>query len=198
MIVFAFSFLSVNAQTNKKTEIKRIDFYVKTVNKFVKNKKPQLIFGDTAETADSEENKNWQRFDSEEDLEKTEAETPLYTTAHNWLKNGKIIRSNFYFTSPSGDWAHFVNHYFRADGSLAFIESEARTFYGELIILKTRYFDRKGRLLKKTIRYKDLFTKKPIKPKKEYLETVDSLVSGENYFKKTSQLPFADLVRKKQ
>ena len=47
-------------------------------------------------------------------------------------------------TTPSGDWSKATEYCYRADGSLAFIFSELRTFYGDARVEDRLYFDRSG------------------------------------------------------
>src|SRR5215204_2310501 len=186
-VIFALSVLPVQAQTNKNAEIKRINSYVKTLDAFVKNKKPHMIFADTSDyEADSKP--KWQKFASEKALEKFRAETSeTYTIAYNWRQKGRIVKSHFTLFSPSGDWTQYVYHNFRADGSLAHAQSEMRTFNGDLIIIQDFYFDRAGRLLKKSVKYRDLQTQKPIKPTKEFLENKADFSDDVEYYKKTNK-----------
>ena len=189
-VVFALLALPVFAQRGKTAEIKRIDAYVKTLDRFVKNRKPHLIFADTSDY-DAESKPKWQKFASEKALEKYRAEqSETYTVAYNWLQKGKIVESNFTLFSPSGDWAQYDFHYFRADGSVAKIASELRTFYGDLIVLRDFYFDNKGNLIRRTTRYRDLNTKKPVKKPK------DSDFSGSEVktYQTVRRLPFAKLI----
>ncbi len=65
------------------------------------------------------------------------------------------------------------------------------TFQGDLIVLQDLYFDRNGKLLKKTIEFKDLTTKKPKKPSKDSIDELTYLKAGVDYFKSTKSLPFA-------
>ena len=185
----------ISAQTNKKAEIKSIDAYCKTIDAFVKrNKNPQLIFADISDYNDDLDAK-WRKFASEKALEKFREQTETYTIAYNWRKNGKIIQTNFTLFSPSGDWTQYVYHYFRLNGTLAKVESEMRTFYGDMIVLQNLYFDNNGKLLRKTTQYKDLTTQKPKKPGKDFLRDFTEIKNGEDYFKKTSKLPFAKLIK---
>lgn len=196
-VIFAFSFLPIAAQTNKKAEIKRIEAYCKTVDAFTKRyKNPQLIYADTSD--ENESKPKWRRFASEKVLENFREKTETYTIAYNWLQRGKIIKSNFTLFSSSGDWAQYVYHYFRKDGTLAKAESEMRTFNGDLIIIQDFYFDRNGRLLSKTTKYLDLQTIKPIKPTKEFLENKGDFSNDVEYFKMTGKLPFARLLKKRK
>ncbi len=189
-VICAFSFQRSAAQANKTAEIKRIDSYVKTLDAFVKrNKRPQLIFADTSDYNENNKPK-WRKFASEKTLEKFRETAETYTIAYNWRRNGKLVQSNFTLFSPSGDWAQYDYYYFRADGTIAKIASELRTFYGDLIVLRNLYFDGKGRLLRQTIRYRDLNTKKPVKkPKDEDYQSTDVKI-----FKTVRQMPFAKLL----
>lgn len=193
-LIFQSSF--VFAQANKKAEIKRIDAYEKTVEALTKNSKsPQLIFADASDYNENAKPK-WRKFASEKALEKFRETSETYTIAYNWQKNGKIVASNFTLFSPSGDWAKYVFHYFREDGSLAKVESELKTFYGDLIVLQNIYFDNKGRILKKTLAYKDLQTGKPKKPAKDSFDASSSFINETDYYKQTRKLPFAHLLKK--
>lgn len=194
-VIFALVGLPVFAQKSKNAEIRRIDAYVKTLDRFVKNRKPHLIFADTADF-DAESAPKWQKFASEKALEKfREERSETYTIAYNWLQKGKIVKSNFTLFSPSGDWTQYVYHDFRADGSLAHLQSEMRTFNGDLIIIQDFYFDRAGRLLKKTVKYRDLQTQKPIRATKEFLETKGNFSNDVEYYMKTNKLPFAKSIK---
>jgi hypothetical protein len=195
-VIFALAILPIQAQTNKNAEIKRIDSYVKTLDAFVKNRKPHLIFADTSDY-EAESKPQWQKFASEKALEKfREEQRETYAIAFNWRQKGKIVKTNFTLFSPSGDWTQYVFHNFRPDGSLAHAQSEMRTFNGDLIIIQDFYFDRRGRLLKKSVKYRDLQTQKPIKPTKEFLETRGNFSNDVEYYKKVSKLPFVNLLKK--
>jgi hypothetical protein len=195
-VIFALAMLPVVAQKGKNAEIKRIESYVKTLDRFVKNKKPQLVFADTSDYNDDGKAK-WQKFASEKALEKfREERSETYAIAYNWLQKGRLVKSNFTLFSPSGDWAQYVFHNFRADGTLAHVQSEMRTFNGDLIITQDLFFNPRGQLLKKSIRYADLQTRKPIKPTKEFLENQGNFSNDVEYYKKVGKLPFAGLLRK--
>ena len=187
---FAFTSLFVLGQTIKKNEIKRIDAYAKTVDAFVKRYKgPHLIFADVSHDGDP----RWEKFASEKALEKFRENSETYSIAYNWQKNQRILKSNFTLFSESGDWAQYVDYYFREDGTLARGESELRTFNGDYIVIRRHYFHRNGKLIHRSIKYLDLDTRKPKKPS-DYLG--DNSPWNVDYFKKTSKLPFAHLIKK--
>jgi hypothetical protein len=178
------------------SEIRRIDAYVKTLDALVKKTPaPHLIFADTSEYEDGKP-PQWQRFADQKALEKFREETrETYTIAFNWRQRGRIVRSNFTLFSPSGDWTQYMFHNFRADGSLAHAQTEMRTFNGDLIVIWDFYHDRRGKLLKKTVKYRDLTSNKPIKPTKEFLTNNADWLDDAEYYKKTSLLPFANLLK---
>lgn len=110
-------------------------------------------------------------------------------SAYIWRKNGKVVIVNFTFTSESGDWAHYIYHRFREDGTLAKVEADLRTFYGRMSVVRNFYFDKNGRLLRKTTQYRDIGTAKPKKPKEDFID------NEVHIFKKVSKLPFAHLLK---
>lgn len=179
--------LPAAAQTNKTVQIRAIDRYVKALEKFVGQKKPQLIAADISDYNDDRKER-WRKFASEKALEKFRERTETYTIAYNWRQNGRLVRSNFTRFSPSGDWAQYDFYSFRADGTLAKLASELRTFEGDLIVLRDYYFDEKGRQIRRTTRFRDLRSKKPIKKPKDWGGGYDVEI-----YKSVRRLPFAKL-----
>ena len=196
-LVVSILFLLVSAgsilpQTKSTATIKQINQYVSSIDRITARKKePDLVVADTSDYDDQME--KWQAFKSSKDLEKFREGTETYSIANNWRSNGKIVATVFTFFSPSGDWAQYATHYFRPDGSAAKVASEMRTFNGDYIILHEMYFTPRGKLLKRTVRYLDLTTKKPKKPAPDMLDD-----NGEKeYYKKVSALPFYSLTKAK-
>ncbi len=193
LLLAFFMPMLVSAQANNTSTVAGIDAYCKTVDAVRKARKiPELVFADTADMNDQKE--KWRQFPSEKALEKFREKSETYSIAYTWRKNGKIVASNFTLFSGSGDWAKYVYHYFREDGTLARVESELRTFNGDFIVIRRHYFDRNGKLISKTERYLDLTTRRPKKH--------DEGVMGDDpkeidYYKNTRKLPFAYLLTKK-
>jgi len=182
----------VFAQADKTVEVKTIDAYVKKIDALVKrNKGPQLVFADTSQTARTK----WRQFASEKALEKFREKTETYEIIYAWQQTGKIVETSTTLFSGSGDWVHYIYHYFREDGTLAKVETDLRSFYGDIIIEQEFYYDKNGKQLKKAVRYRDLKTKKfkKVDPKSDYL----SLAKFDTY-KTTRKLPFAHLLKKKK
>lgn len=192
--VVSFQCLVVTAQADKKAEIRQIDKYCKSVDKlFERSNSAHLVFADVSQNRKAK----WRQFKSEKALENFRENTETYSIAYNWLKNRKIVRSNFTLFSGSGDWAQYVYHHFRPDGTLAKAESELRTFHGDMIVTQIFYFDGKGRTLEKTLRYADLKNQKLAKPNDEFIDAHSDFLKEVNYYKKTTKLPFSHLLAKR-
>jgi hypothetical protein len=104
-----------SSQAANKAEIESIDAYCKTVDA-IQDKTAGLVFADTAGLND--DTPKWRGFASEKALEKFREDSDTYSIAYNWRKGTKIVASNFTLFSDSGDWAKYVYHCFREDGSL--------------------------------------------------------------------------------
>ena len=87
----------------------------------------------------------------------------------------------------------YIFHCYRADGTLAQVRSELRTFYGDYIVTQTRYFNGRGKQISKTVKYQDLTSHKLKKPTSDF----DSSFSDDDIFMTTAKLPFAKLITKK-
>lgn len=180
------------AQSGKTADVKSIDAYCKTVDAVRKKRKtPELVFADIAEM-DSDKGK-WRKFASEKALEKFRETTETYSIAYNWRSGGRIVASNFTLFSGSGDWVKYVYHVFRDDGTLARVDTDFRTFNGDFKVIRRRYFDRDGKQISRSAQFLDLKTGKP--------KNAGSGVMGDDpsdvdYYKKTSELPFAHLLQK--
>ena len=196
LLIFCLSAV-VSAQTARTSTVAGIDAYCKTIDAVTeKRKSPDFVFADVSDY-EKNEKARWQEFDSEAALEKFREKTETYTIALNWRKNGHLVASNFTLFSPSGDWAKYVFQCFREEGTLAKAKSELRTFYGDFVVTEYRYFDAKGKPLKKTIRYSDLTTGKPKKPTESFFGDNSGYLKDKDYYMSTRKLPFAKLLAAK-
>ncbi len=92
------------------------------------------------------------------------------------FRRGKRIRAaRLMRTSPSGDWAQYLSYCYRADGTLAFVLAELRSFLGDVRVVDRLYYGAGGRRLRKTRRVFDLKTKKRITGKRDFQER-DTLI----------------------
>jgi hypothetical protein len=142
----------------QKTELAAISTYAKSIDQFTKrNPKKSRFFGTVAGEEDKLD--KWRAFKSAKQME----QAGPYESAYVWLKEGKVVAANFSFTSPSGDWYHYVNYYFRADGTLTKIHAQLNTFAAPdsgLSVVRDKFYGASGRLLHTSTRYLDLHTQK--------------------------------------
>lgn len=179
--------------TANSADIKAIDTYVKSIEALVKRSpKPHLIFADTASQESSRS--RWRKFASEKALEAQRAKSETYEIAYCWLQAGKVVETSTTLFSGSGDWAQYVYHYYRPDGTLAKVESDFRSFNGDIIIEKALYYNKAGKQIKTTTQYRDLTTRKfkKVDPK----SGIPAMGKFEVY-KTVKKLPFAHLLAQK-
>jgi hypothetical protein len=140
------------------TESGSINAYVKQVDRFMKrNDKRRRTFGDVGN-----EQAQWREFKGKVAEGETDP-ADFDEVAYVWLRKGKVVAVAFTFQSGSRDWAHFVTHYFREDGTLAKIHSRLNTFYGGVSAIRDKYYSSNGKMLRATARYLDIETQKPKK-----------------------------------
>ena len=183
LCMFALSnYMAVIAAQSAKTPIAEINSYAAQVDSYIKrHARGKRIFGDVSSYNDNAP--RWREFKNESEAEKHE----LYSTAYVWSRDANIVGVNLTLSSPSGDWAHYVTYYFRKDGSLAKIEAQLNTFYGDVSVVRQQYFDNRGVRLRTTRRVLDLKTKKPKK-------SADYMDQDVPVYRKLSELPFSKLL----
>jgi len=185
-------FATLQAQTKKAstpaTEIASIDRYAAQLDQYAKrNQKSAQVLGDIS-SASTDEKSNWKTFKSTKEREDAGTGDNLNEQADVWKREGKVVATNMTFSSPSGDWAHFVTYYFRDDGSVAKTHGELNTFYGDVRVVSDHYYSQDGKLLKTKRLFLDLKTKRPKKPG-DYQPK-----KSEPVYKKVSDLPFFELL----
>lgn len=186
-LTFVFSSLSFG-QT---ADVKSINAYAATIRAFtVKRSTPKLVFADVSD-ANSDAPSKYQKFASEKALKKHRDLSEVYSIAYVWKKSGKVVAANFTLSSPSGDWVKYNYHLFRADGTLAMVASDYRTFMGDFVVIRKRYFDTGGKEIHKTTKIQDLKTRKPKKAPDGVMGDDPDEV---DYYLTISKLPFADIL----
>lgn len=189
--LIALSILFIQTACFAQDALKDTEAYVASVRAFAeKEGEPHLILADVSDYNEGSK-PVWKRYGSLQEFENAREEEESYTVAFIWRQNGKPVAVNFTYSSPSGDWAHYVEYVFRADGSAAAVRRELRTFMGDLIVIRSALYDEKGTELKATAEYQDLETQKPVAKPKDF-QDVDVPV-----YKKTSELPFFSVARDK-
>jgi hypothetical protein len=99
---------------------------------------------------------DWRAVATHADLETLVSQTAysgliaLYDEAFVWELPGNSLVITMFHASSTGDWAHYVDYCFRANGSLASVESTLATFYaaaGPVRRIRKRRFDARGKQL---------------------------------------------------
>jgi hypothetical protein len=166
----------------QKPALVSINSYANQVDRFSK-RNPKRVFANV--TKPENEADNWREFKTAAELENGEA--TFDESAFVWQKMGKVVAANFTFTSQSGDWAQYVNYYFREDGTLAKIHQRLNTFYGNLSVIREKFYDTRGRLLRTSTRYLNLRSQKPAKSR-DFMDEPIPL------YLRTRDLPFYKLL----
>jgi len=137
------------------TEVTTIDASVKQVDRFIKrNDKRRRTFGNAGDEQD-----HWKEFKGKPAKGETDPED-LDEVAYVWVRAGKVVAARFAFQSGSRDWAHYVTYYFREDGTLEKIHAQLNTFYGDISVVRERFYSSSGKLLRTSTRYLDLQSQK--------------------------------------
>jgi hypothetical protein len=177
-------------QPPQKTELAEIVSYAKSIDQFIKfNSRKRRIFGNIAGVDDKLD--KWREFKTAKQMERADEGDNLDESAYVWVKDGKIVAANFTFTSSSGDWVHYVNCYFRADGTLAKIHAQLNTFSsaeGGLSVVREKFYGATGRLVHTSTRYLDLKSQRPTK----VTDFMDQPIPS---YKTVRALPFSKLLR---
>jgi hypothetical protein len=149
-----------------------------------------LVFADTSDPGDKA---RWERFASNDKLEEYREKRETYSIANVWLAEGRVAAAVFTLFSESGDWAKYVTHCFRKDGSLERASVEYRTFYGHFVMVEKQEYDRSGTLIISKKDYFDLRTDEPKNVPEEDLEANNNLMK-DDVFKSVRDLAFSALI----
>src|ERR1051325_1173051 len=176
-------------QAQNPTDIAAIEAYARQLDAHAKrNAGGGRLFADIAGYTDGSAPR-WQEFRSRRALERAE----VCSAATVWTQPASdALLADFTLSSPSGDWAHYANYYYRGDGTLAKLHSELRTFMGDLIVIRDRFYDTRGKLLQEKTRYLDLNTRKPKKVEEGSFQDIPL-----ELYAKTSDLPFHSLLKRR-
>jgi hypothetical protein len=179
------------------------DGKIKAINQFcdglapmTKKKERRRQFG--LFQKDEEDSGRWVEFKQEAELQAAVKELQVYEVAQVWSREDGALAIWMTLTSGSGDWVHFVEYCFRADGTLARMNSTLNTFNVEdadenkevngASRKRDRYFDVDGKQVKARTRITDLKTKRPA-------PTLQIMDEEEPIYKTPASLPFHDLLK---
>jgi hypothetical protein len=190
-ITRARSSIAATTRPQNPADLSAIEAYVKQMDAYTRrNARAGRLFGDTANYEDADAPARWREFANKRALERAE----VYSAATAWLKpTGELVVASFSLSSPSGDWAQYNDYYYRNDGTLAKLHSELRTFMGDLVVVRDRFYDPNGKLLQEKTRYLDLQTRKPKKVKEGDFQDIPP-----ELYAKTTALPFYGLLKKRR
>lgn len=170
------------------SEIAKIEVYVNEIDVYAKrNPKAGRIFANVASGIEGEPDK-WREFKTEAERYNADSGDNLNDNATVWLKSGKVVVAYCMFQSPSRDWAHYVTYYFRSDGTLAKIISRLNTFYGDISVIREKSYDVNGKLLKTSVQYLDMKTKRKKKPGSNFIDEPIPM------YRRSRNLPFIHLL----
>ena len=186
LLCLAGSNVSLGYQKRNAAELTAISSYVKSIDQFTnRNARKRRIFGIVPEEEDKPD--KWIEFK----YVRQAVQANLHDSAYVWLKDGKVVAAQFSLTSSSGDWYHYVNYYFRADGTLAKIHAQLNTFAspdGGLSVVRDKFYSSSGKLLHTATRYLDLKSQKPRK-RGDFMDQPISV------YENARDLPFLKLLR---
>jgi hypothetical protein len=155
------------------------------------------IFGDISDARDSSSREKWREFKNIKELEGTYDKQPAYTQAYSWA-NKDFTYVSMFFTSPSGDWTHYVEYCLRSDGTLARSESRLNTFSGydfernrSVLIrrIRTKHFAQSGSEIRSQSQIIDVETKKAV-PTTQFAD------QDEPIFRNIQNFPFYPLFKR--
>ncbi|MFV0387250.1 MAG: hypothetical protein ACK5NT_00725 [Pyrinomonadaceae bacterium] len=189
LLLFAGSFAQTNQEAtediyNDAAVFLEIELLRSSVDQFVtENKEPNFVIANFDEFESETPKPTWRSFKTREEFNAVNDTSPAYSSAEIWKIAGKIARAEFTYTSPSGDWVHYVTYTFRKNGGSAIVASELRTFYGNVSVKRTKLFDENGNLLKACEEIRELGSNKPLTLDEDF---VDNEVP---VYKNVSELP---------
>jgi len=154
------------AQATCSQEVAAIEAYCRKVDRLIKanHNSSRRVFIGTALDADHA-SVGWR--ESKPDGE--EAEASSKENACVWSSQGKIVAVKFTFQSQSGNWVQFATYYYREDGTLAMIGARLNLFRGQTTLLREQFYDRKGVLIRGSVKSCSLKSGREQKPNKELI-----------------------------
>jgi hypothetical protein len=145
-------------------EVESIEAYVRgvdlLVDSAVEQGGPFRVFAQFASPRGK--TSGWREFADEgavEEVVKTE-QPGTVVLARVFMRAGSVAA--VYSSAAAEDGVVWTDHYFRADGTLAKLDTRWRTLGGELQMVRERYFDAGGQLLWSWVEYVDLAAGTPV------------------------------------
>jgi len=162
--------------------------YCADLNKWRKSATPVLL----ADASDKEKSE-WKRIATDREFDALPEALFQHTNlARVYSREKKVVFVEYQSTTGAGDWTLSADYCYRPDGTLASIRSELRTFAGEMIVTRNKYFAVDGTLLSEDEQFLDLRTRKPRKPGRDFQDQQAPVVQN------VSEWPFTDLLATSQ
>ena len=197
-VLLAVSATLAHAQTDREAarrppEVESIEAYVRgvdlLVDSAVEQGGPFRVFAQFAPPRGK--TTGWREFADEgavEEVVKTE-QPGMVVQARVFMRAGGVAA--VYSSVGVEDGAVWTDHYFRADGSLAKLDTRWRTLGGELQMVRERYYDAAGQLLWSWVEYVDLAAGTPVAKLRPGLSEPKT-----DIYLRTDRLPYHSLLKR--
>lgn len=126
---------------------------------------------------------HWRRVTSRSELDN--AAKNADSTASVWIRDRKVVLVDAILQNQFGDSTQSVEYCFRADGTLAQLHSDLKSFHGGMRVVREIVFDDAGKQIGKTTRSFDLESGKAKKIPPDFWDFPPPI------FLQVSDLPFA-------
>ncbi|HSS20660.1 MAG TPA: hypothetical protein VLL54_11345 [Pyrinomonadaceae bacterium] len=160
-----------------------INSYASQIDRFARQHRARVFANIFSESED--EQANWREFKNAKDLENSGV--AFAEQADVWLQGTNPVRASITIATTSGDWVQDIDYYFREDGTIAKIRSQLNTFHGNVSVIKEKYFDTTGTLLRTTTRVLDLKSRKRSRSR-------DYMDQEIPFYRRAQELPFYKLL----
>lgn len=172
-----------NARTNGtvQSQLVAIQNYCKAAKGYGTTSAPGLFL---ALMDSGHEASQWRKYRSKDEVRNAGANESAYV----WIRDAKVIFVLFTFQSESGDWANDADYCFREDGSVAEVDAELQTFYGNMLVKRAWFYAPRAALLAKTEGFFDLHTGRVETPGQDFIDEKTP------QFRNVKSLPFASLL----
>jgi hypothetical protein len=166
--------------------VSEIESDVKSIDSAIGGREPR-VFGDVSEYRRGAK-EQWRSFKNLKAMDKYQTKMDIYAWALYWTDGRGRAKTSVTFSSPSGDWAQFVDYYFRTDGSLMKVDETLNTFNGSTSAHKRKWFSSSGKVLGSNTVLRELGSGKVVAESSfnDHPATV---------YKTRSQLPFSRLIK---
>ena len=166
-------------------EVRQVSRYCKQVDSYVREHPSAFVNLRRGSGVNNDGDGKWRRWPKARAAEAVDSNGD----ARLWRRDGKIVFVTFLLQSGSRDWALYVSNYYRLDGTLAKIESELRTFYGNVSVERDWLYRPDGSLISFKARCFKLPGREPAQLDDNFIDIPVPL------YPTVAHLPFQSLLR---